>query len=341
MYYHNTIRRYVIALLDFFNNTEIQYKNSDGDLITKQIPVNFKFREKSEVFNVSEQQAISGNMNILPRAFLTLTSVTRALDRATVKYLKINMIRDGKKESFQYNAVPYDLTFECNFMTRGMSEACQIIEQLGAKFNPNIAIDMYPGDELDEAIRTPIQLTDINAEPEEYEEFSMNLVRVTCSVLLPGFFFQPIQDYAQILHYRINLRTPSRETEILDFDVVDRYIKMPGEKTTVFKTQSQDKDLESRIRIAAQRMERFSESGKQKAKVLYETNAPTVRFSWSAQSHDMKLNSKDIIESAEGNICVLKDGIGNAFTLYCIIYAEDGDNRATCAIQKRWDFTVS
>ena len=66
MFHHNTIRRYTLALLDFFNDVEIQYKDSNGALVTKKIPIQYRNKEKYEMMDKSFQQEISGNMEVLP-----------------------------------------------------------------------------------------------------------------------------------------------------------------------------------------------------------------------------------------------------------------------------------
>ena len=94
MFYHNTIRKYTLALLDFFKNLEVQYKNENEEIITKNIPIHYKMKEKEFLLDKSQKQIFTGNTNIIPRGLLELTSLTPSTDRQTSKYNKINMLRD-------------------------------------------------------------------------------------------------------------------------------------------------------------------------------------------------------------------------------------------------------
>ena len=50
-YHHNTIRTYTGALLNLFNDLEVQYKNSVGEITSRNIPVRFASKEKSKILD--------------------------------------------------------------------------------------------------------------------------------------------------------------------------------------------------------------------------------------------------------------------------------------------------
>ena len=198
-YNHNTIRAYTLALLNFFNDLCIQYKNSNGDLITVNIPIHYKNVEKSTLMNMTEQQIISGNMNVLPRAYLVLNSLSKDPDRQTSKLNKVSRFRNGETQEYAYQSVAYLFEYSVVILCRGMSETAQILEEVCPKFNPNISIDVYDRKNLDEAYRAVIQLNSASFEIEEFEELSINLSRVTFDLTLAGFLHEPIQEYSQVL----------------------------------------------------------------------------------------------------------------------------------------------
>ena len=218
-YYHNTIRAYTLALLNFFNEMYLQYKNSNGDLITVNIPIHYKNVEKSALMNMTEKQIISGNMNVLPRAYLVLNSLSRDLERQTSKLNKLSRFRNGVTQEYAYQSVAYTFEYSVVVLCRGMSETAQIIEEVCPKFNSNVSIDVYDRKNLDEAYRAIIQLNSVSLEPEEFEELSVNLSRVTFDLTLAGFLHEPIQDYSQVLKYHINLYTPeAKDSEMFRVD---------------------------------------------------------------------------------------------------------------------------
>ena len=218
MFYHNTIKRYTTALLDFFSKLEVQYENEDGSFVTKNIPITFKTKEKKIIMDKTQKQIMMGNLNTLPRASLELSSLNASSDRQTSKYNIINRKIKGK---YQFNCVSYEFSYTLKVLCRGMTEACQIVEEIAPKFNPNIAIDIYDADNEEEPTRIPIQLESISIENEGFDEKSLNICTVACGIKLFGFLFQPIKDYSIIKELKISLNTPFKEQELMEWNVVD------------------------------------------------------------------------------------------------------------------------
>lgn len=230
---HNTIKKYTLALLDFFSKLEVQYENENGTLVSKSIPVHFKNKEKKELLDKSQKQMMTGNMNVLPRGSLELTGLSPSTERQTSKYNKINKYNN----TFQYNIVSYDFDYTLKVMCRGMTEACQIVEEIAPKFNPNVAIDVYDAENEDEPTRIPLQLGSISIDTEGFEEKSMNICIITCSLKLYGYLFQPVQNYYIVKELKISLNTPYLERELMEWDVVDKHTVNPP-KVTSFNTES-------------------------------------------------------------------------------------------------------
>lgn len=227
MFYHNTIRRYTLLLLDKFKNLELQYKNSNDELITKNIPIHYKVQEKEFLLDKSEEQVITGNTNVLPRAVLELTSLSPNTERQASKYNKINRMKSqisGKPyTNFQWNCISYDFTYNLSIYCRGMSEVCQIIEEVAPKFNPIMYLDVYDAENEETPTRVALQLSSIGFSPEGFEENSMNIITVSFELLLSGYLFQPINAYSEIKEFYINLFDTKTQKEQMKFDVVNCY----------------------------------------------------------------------------------------------------------------------
>ena len=208
MFYHNTIRRYVLALLDFFNNLEVQYTDND-QIITKSVPIRYKTREKLLSQDKSTEQVLTGNTNVLPRAELDLTDLSPDTERQVSKYLKINRLRNDLDAEFQWNCLSYTFSFEVKVLCRGMNEVSQIIEQVCPKFNPNVAIDIRDAENETVPTRIPLQLRGVKFEAPEYDEKSNNIFTVSFDLTLLGYLFEPIKKYSLVKEFNINLNTPS------------------------------------------------------------------------------------------------------------------------------------
>ena len=166
-FHHGSVRKYTAALLDFFNNVEIQYKISDGNPVTKSVPIRYTSREKSRIFeDYAIDQMLGGNYNFLPRGNLALSGITKAEARTTNKNLKIGTYASDTSMEFMHNSVPYEFAFDVSFQCRGMNEATQIVEQIAPKFNPTVNLDVWDAQNLDEPSRIAVKLNDIQIEQE-------------------------------------------------------------------------------------------------------------------------------------------------------------------------------
>ena len=230
MFYHNTIRRYVLALLDFFNNLEVQYADND-QIITKSVPIRYKTREKLLSQDKSTEQVLTGNTNVLPRAELELTDLSPDTERQVSKYLKINRLRNDLDAEFQWNCLSYTFSFEVKVLCRGMNEVSQIIEQICPKFNPNVAIDIRDAENETVPTRIPLQLDGVSFEVPDYDEKSNNICTVSFSLKLLGYLFEPIKKYSLVKEFNINLNTPSVQSTNLKTNVKNSIPNFDFERT--------------------------------------------------------------------------------------------------------------
>lgn len=232
-YHHNTIRTYTGALLNLFNDLEIQYKNSSGEVASRNIPVRFATKEKSKILDeYTTEQLTSGNYNVLPRANLSWSSMIKSEQRTTNKNVKINTKANANTFEFLYNSVPYEFTYELNILCRGMNEATMIIEQIACKFNPIVNIDVYDATNLDEPTRIPVTLLDIGVEPSDYEELSSNIINISCGLSIKGNIYPPIKSIERIKEFKMFLNeseeedfSPYKKKTVFSYDVVDNEVK--------------------------------------------------------------------------------------------------------------------
>lgn len=204
MIHHGTIRKYTAALLDLFNGIEIQYDDSNGNTISKNIPIKYSSREKSKILDeFTTEQLLSGNTNILPKANLSLSTLAKSDQRVQNKNIKINTVKSETQFEYMYNSVPYEFTFELTILCRGMNEAAMIIEQIAPKFNPTVNIDIWDAQNLNEPTRIPVRLLDIGIQIDDYEELSSNLVTLLIGLSIMGNLYPPIKTIERIKDYKL------------------------------------------------------------------------------------------------------------------------------------------
>jgi len=240
MIHHGTIRKYTAALLDLFNGIEIQYEDSNGTTLSRNIPIKYSSREKAKILDdYTSEQLFSGNTNVLPRANLAMSTMVKADSRIQNKNLKIAKIKTDDTFEYMYNSVPYEFTFELTFQCRGMNEASQIVEQIAPKFNPTVNIDVWDVSNLDEPTRVPVKLLDIGFETEEYDDVSSNIVMINIGLSIMGNLYPPIKSSGRIKEFKMYVNEQQgnffNKKSILGWDVDDN-----GELTNSNMTQVTD-----------------------------------------------------------------------------------------------------
>lgn len=218
MLHFNTIRKYTLALLTTFNNLKVEYKLEDGTYDTKTVPLKYASVEKSKLLgDIDTQELLNGNYNVLPRASLAMSTMTKFEQRSTNKFVKNNNIETSDTtRQFTYNPVPYEITFELTILCRGMNEASMIVEQIVTKFNPNysIRINEVPGQSEPSTI--PISLLDVAIEQSEYEDISTNLVTISVGLSVKANFYPPIQTVSKVNEMKmyVNIWESEEQKEI-------------------------------------------------------------------------------------------------------------------------------
>ena len=224
MFHHGTIRKYTAAMLDLFNDLEIQYTDSNGNTRSRNIPVKYSSIEKhKELDNFSSEQLLSGNTNVLPRAAIALSTMIKAEQRIQNKNLKINKVKSENSFEYMYNSVPYEFTYELAIICRGMNEAAMIVEQIAPKFNPTVNIDVWDAENLDEPTRIPVKLLDIGLETNEYDELSTNLITVSIGLSIMGNLYPPVKTVERVKEFKMlmshQIDNKHKRVSIMNFDV--------------------------------------------------------------------------------------------------------------------------
>ena len=192
---HGTINSYVGALLTFLRNINISYIDENKNLITKNIPIMYTSKEKSDSLEFLNAQDIkTGNVNILPRGTLALVSIQKREEASLNRNIKVNKVRTDNKIEYSFNSVPYSFIFEFNIFCRGMNELASLIEIILPNFNPNLSLDIYDVANLDEPTRVPLKLMDVTfSEVDENSETSKNIWMLTFSMQMDGQLYQQIK----------------------------------------------------------------------------------------------------------------------------------------------------
>ena len=242
MYFHfETLKTYTASLLSLFGDMETQVKHSNGKIHTSRVPIQYSNREKSDIINqLTYEQIFSSNSQVLPRAVLLFVSMAPARERAKNKFVKISKLPlqtqsipigkvcenseySTKVEysdimQYQFNSIPYNFEYQIIVQTRGMSEACQIIEQVCSYFNPsyNMKIAEIPFPGIPKT-SVKLELTNTGVEQQEIDEYSTNIVTITFDLTLSGNLYPCVKDSKIVKQIQMFLSTgeqPNRVSSI-------------------------------------------------------------------------------------------------------------------------------
>lgn len=206
-WYNRTIERYIVSLLDMFNDMKMPIYNQDGVLI-KEIPVPIYFGNSDKAYKLhnTTENLVNGNNFTLPRMSLTFNSMTRNAARDTNKYSYINVTDpiDNKKVQFQFNSVAYDFSFNLQLQTRTLSDALILMEHITPLFRPTYTIPVFeiPIQEEPTSIIVELQSVDMDI-PTDFEEDDIRIITINMPLLLRGNVYLPIKDQALITKMRL------------------------------------------------------------------------------------------------------------------------------------------
>ena len=166
-FYHEIVRKTVVAFGTLFNNLYIVRTNNQG-VVTQRMKVPLAYGPKQK-FLVRLEQNPDLNKNVktaitLPRIGFEMTGLSydpgRKLNRiGTYKKTKGT---DKKSQLRQYMPVPYDVTFSLFVMAKNSDDALQIVEQILPFFQPDYTITLNSIPDMNIVRDVPIVLNSVN-----------------------------------------------------------------------------------------------------------------------------------------------------------------------------------
>ena len=170
-FYHETIRKIVVAFGTMFNNIQLVRKDNDGNIVqAMKVPLAYGPRQKflvrlREDPDLTKQVAIT-----LPRLGFEIRNLSYDSTRKLNRVQKFRKTKSSKSNALdvQYMPVPYNLEFELYILSKNSDDALQIVEQILPYFQPDYTLTV--NDMADMGIKrdVPIVLNSITYE-DDYE----------------------------------------------------------------------------------------------------------------------------------------------------------------------------
>jgi len=166
-YYHGTIRKYIIAFGNLFNDIVIARLNTAGERIQAiEVPIAYGPKEKWLV-RLKQDPNLEQNIGItLPRIGFEIVSMAYAPQRKLASTLQNAHLKnsDLNKLNSQYTPVPYDLNIMLSIFVKNADDGAQILEQILPYFRPEFTTNIRLIPEMNVVVDTPVVLQDVSIE---------------------------------------------------------------------------------------------------------------------------------------------------------------------------------
>ncbi len=194
-FYHETIRKIIVAFGTTFNNIQLVRKDNSGNITqSMKVPLAYGPKEKFLVRLRADADLSSKVAITLPRIGFEIQNLaydgTRKLSRVQ-KFKKVNTGNNTRTLDTQFMPVPYNLDIVLYVLAKQSDDALQIVEQILPYFQPDYTITV--NDMADMGIKrdVPIILNSISYEDNYEGDFDQRRALIytmnfTCKFYLYG-----------------------------------------------------------------------------------------------------------------------------------------------------------
>jgi hypothetical protein len=197
-FYHEILRKTIIAFGTLFNDVHIQHDDRQGGTISEtKVPLIYGPKQKFLAKLQQQEELTKATAITLPRMSFEMTSMNYDSSRKSsiTRTFKAVDTANSQKTKKVYLPVPYNVGFELNVMTKLNDDALQIVEQILPFFQPafNVTIDLV--DSIGEKRDIPIVLENISFSDEYEGDFSTRRVLMyTFQFVAKTYLFGPVAD---------------------------------------------------------------------------------------------------------------------------------------------------
>ena len=201
-FYHETIRKVVVAFGTMFNNIQLVRKDNDGNIIqTMKVPLAYGPRDKYLV-RLNEDADLSKSVAItLPRIGFEINNLSYDSARKLNRVQKFKKVKVGKSEQLdtQYMPVPYNLEFSLYIMAKQSEDALQIVEQILPYFQPDYTITINDMTDMGIKKDVPIVLNGISYEDDYQNDFqTRRAIIYTLAFTTKFYLYGPVTSHSVI-----------------------------------------------------------------------------------------------------------------------------------------------
>lgn len=196
-FYHGSLKKYVTLFGTLFNDLYINRVNStSGTINTIKVPLMYAPMEKTLARLETDPRLQQSIATVLPRMSFELTTMSYAPSRKLASVTRRAAVgSDPRQMKYQYNPVPYDISFSLYIMVKNQEDGTQLLEQILPYFTPELTTTINIIPELDIKLDVPLVL--LNVTPQDTYEGSFEERRVitwTLDFIMKGYFYGPVRE---------------------------------------------------------------------------------------------------------------------------------------------------
>ena len=215
-FYHESIRKVIIAFGTTFNNIQLVRKDNDGNIKqSMKVPLAYGPRQKW-LTRLNEDADLSKTVAItLPRIGFEIQNLqydpNRKLNRVQ-KFKKVKSTNDDRLDS-QYMPVPYNLNIQLYVMAKESDDSLQIIEQILPYFQPDYTLTI--NDMADMGIKrdVPIVLNSVGYEDNYQGDFETRRTLIYALDFTAKFYlYGPVTSQAVIKTVQVDQYSDLQDT---------------------------------------------------------------------------------------------------------------------------------
>ena len=195
-YYHEIVRKTIIAFGTLFNDIHIRHQDGDGnDVSDMKVPLAYGPSQKF-LARLTQQADLNKPIQInMPRMSFEMTSIQYDSTRKSSLVQTFKTCDDGSKVKKVFMPVPYNIGFELNILSKLNDDTLQILEQILPYFQPhfNLTVDLV--ESIGEKRDIPIVLESVNFQDDYEGNFDTRRALIhTLRFTAKTYLFGPIAD---------------------------------------------------------------------------------------------------------------------------------------------------
>jgi len=227
-FYHESLRKIIIAFGTIFNNIHIHRKDSTGKVVQSiKVPLAYSPKEKF-IARLDQQPDLVQDRRVavtLPRMGFEISGLSYDPSRKLNRMGQIKSVRasstDGKVMNKQFNPVPYNISMNLYSFTSSAEGGLQIIEQILPFFQPDYTVSIRAIPSMNIVRDVPIILNNVNYEDTYSGDFTTRRAVVyTLAFTAKTYLYGPVSQQRVIKSTQADMYTdtsnnPKREQRIV------------------------------------------------------------------------------------------------------------------------------